>query len=106
MAGELSLLPAAPRADLPGLPALVRCSTYLQGMDVVQAIAALPRVKDNTNSPFFQAGKASGGWVAVEWGVVAGWLGGMAFPPQFYYVSRLFLATAAAAAAAAVDSNR
>lgn len=29
-------------------------------MDVVQAIAALPRVKDNTGSPFFQAGKASG----------------------------------------------
>ncbi|KAL4447457.1 hypothetical protein ABPG75_004676 [Micractinium tetrahymenae] len=32
----------------------------VQGMDVVQAIAALPRVKDNTNSPFFQAGKLAG----------------------------------------------
>jgi len=36
---------------------------WWQGMDVVEAIAALPRVKDNTNSPFFQAGKMSGGWV-------------------------------------------
>ena len=40
----------------------------LQGMDVVAAIAALPRVKDNTSSPFFQAGKLSGaspphGWL-------------------------------------------
>lgn len=32
----------------------------VQGMDVVEAIAALPRVKDNTNSPFFQAGKVAG----------------------------------------------
>lgn len=31
-----------------------------QGMDVVEALAALPRVKDNTSSPFFQAGKLSG----------------------------------------------
>jgi peptidyl-prolyl cis-trans isomerase B (cyclophilin B) len=38
----------------------------MQGMDVVQAIAALPRVKDNTNSPFFQAGKAAGGRRAVR----------------------------------------
>jgi hypothetical protein len=29
-------------------------------MEVVQAIAALPRVKNNTNSPFFQYGKATG----------------------------------------------
>ncbi|PSC75061.1 peptidyl-prolyl cis-trans cyclophilin-type [Micractinium conductrix] len=32
----------------------------VEGMDVVAAIAALPRVKDNTSSPFFQAGKLSG----------------------------------------------
>ncbi|EFN59900.1 hypothetical protein CHLNCDRAFT_132922 [Chlorella variabilis] len=32
----------------------------VQGMDVVRAVAALPRVKDNTNSPFFQYGKATG----------------------------------------------
>ena len=44
----------------------VCCCGCLQGMDVVQAIAALPRVKDNTNSPFFQAGKAAGGWVGGQ----------------------------------------
>ncbi|KAI7843260.1 hypothetical protein COHA_003094 [Chlorella ohadii] len=32
----------------------------VEGMDVVAALAALPRVKDNTSSPFFQAGKLSG----------------------------------------------
>ncbi|KAI3429274.1 hypothetical protein D9Q98_005370 [Chlorella vulgaris] len=32
----------------------------VEGMEVVQAIAALPRVKNNTNSPFFQYGKATG----------------------------------------------
>jgi hypothetical protein len=43
-------------------PGLTEC--WLQGMDVVCAIAALPRVKDNSESPFFKAGKASGGWQA------------------------------------------
>ena len=32
----------------------------LEGQDVVDAIAALPRVKDNSGSPFFKAGKAGG----------------------------------------------
>lgn len=32
----------------------------VQGLDVVERIAALPRVKDNTGSPYFQAGKALG----------------------------------------------
>ena len=32
----------------------------VSGMDVVAAIAALPVVKDNTGSPFFQLGKANG----------------------------------------------
>lgn len=32
----------------------------VEGQDVVNAIAALPRVKDNRSSPFFQAGKATG----------------------------------------------
>jgi hypothetical protein len=47
-------------ADQPGLSWVVLLFTA-QGMEVVQAIAQLPRVKDNTNSPFFQAGKAAGG---------------------------------------------
>lgn len=33
-----------------------------QGMDVVEALAGLPRVADNTGSPYFQAGKALGAW--------------------------------------------
>ncbi len=37
-------------------------------MDVVEAIAALPRVKDNTNSPFFQAGKVAGVHAALDCG--------------------------------------
>ncbi len=37
----------------------------LKGMDVVAAMSALPRVKDNTNSPFFRYGKATGGWLCV-----------------------------------------
>ena len=37
-----------------------RVLLMLQGMEIVQAIAALPRVKNNTNSPFFQYGKATG----------------------------------------------
>lgn len=43
-------------------------------MDVVQAIADLPRVKDNTASPFFQAGKAAGGALSGtgRWGI-EGW---------------------------------
>ncbi len=40
--------------------ALLMATPFAQGMDVVAALAALPRVKDNTNSPFFQAGKLSG----------------------------------------------
>lgn len=48
--------PSSPRQP-PGCPAT---RPALQGMEVVAAIAALPRVKDNTGSPFFQAGKASG----------------------------------------------
>jgi peptidyl-prolyl cis-trans isomerase B (cyclophilin B) len=32
----------------------------VEGQDVVEAIAALPRVKDNSSSPFFKAGKAGG----------------------------------------------
>lgn len=32
----------------------------IQGLDVVEKLAALPRVKDNSGSPFFKAGKASG----------------------------------------------
>lgn len=32
----------------------------VEGFDVVQEISKLPRVKDNTNSPFFKAGKAAG----------------------------------------------
>lgn len=38
-------------------------------------IAALPRVKDNTGSPFFQAGKLSGARAAA-----AGWLLGCWWP--------------------------
>ena len=32
----------------------------VEGMDVVKALAALPRVRDNSKSPFFMAGKAAG----------------------------------------------
>jgi peptidyl-prolyl cis-trans isomerase B (cyclophilin B) len=32
----------------------------VEGQDVVDAISALPRVKDNSGSPFFKAGKAGG----------------------------------------------
>jgi len=32
----------------------------VKGMDVVECLARLPRVRDNTNSPFFQAGKRAG----------------------------------------------
>jgi peptidyl-prolyl cis-trans isomerase B (cyclophilin B) len=32
----------------------------VEGQDVVDAIAAMPRVKDNSESPFFKAGKAGG----------------------------------------------
>eukprot|EP00890_Picochlorum_soloecismus_P000904 jgi/Picsp_1/1814/NSC_05281-R1_peptidyl-prolyl cis-trans isomerase len=32
----------------------------VEGMDVVERLSRLPRVKDNTNSPFFQAGKRAG----------------------------------------------
>lgn len=32
----------------------------VEGMEVVRAVAALPRVKDNSGSPFFLAGKAAG----------------------------------------------
>lgn len=39
---------------------MLMATPFAQGMDVVAALAALPRVKDNTNSPFFQAGKLSG----------------------------------------------
>lgn len=47
---------AAPRLDETNLVV----GRVIQGMDVVAALAALPRVKDNTYSPFFQAGKISG----------------------------------------------
>ena len=32
----------------------------VEGQDVVDALSALPRVKDNSGSPFFKAGKAGG----------------------------------------------
>ena len=32
----------------------------IEGLDIVDALASLPRVKDNSSSPFFKAGKASG----------------------------------------------
>ena len=34
--------------------------TVLEGMDVVEAIAALPTVKDNSSSPFFAVAKSIG----------------------------------------------
>ena len=62
MCGGGSIRSSASGADQP--PTLTPHPSPLypsaQGLDLVQQLAALPRVKDNTASPFFQAGKAAG----------------------------------------------
>ena len=48
-------------APTPGLDSLnLVLGRVVEGMDVVEKIAGLPRVADNTGSPYFMAGKALG----------------------------------------------
>lgn len=47
---------AAPELDATNLVV----GHVVEGMEVVQALAALPRVRNNSDSPFFKAGKAAG----------------------------------------------
>ena len=48
-------------APTPGLDALnLVLGRVVEGMDVVERIAALPRAADNGGSPYFMAGKALG----------------------------------------------
>lgn len=47
---------AAPELDYTNLV----IGKVVKGMDVIERLSRLPRVRDNTNSPFFQAGKRAG----------------------------------------------
>ena len=50
-------------APEPGLDATnLVVGRVVEGMDVVRAVAALPRVKNNEGSLFFKAGKVAGAW--------------------------------------------
>ena len=56
--GTEIFITTGPAPNLDGTNLLV--GRVVSGMDVVEKLQKLPRVKNNTNSPFFQAGKKAG----------------------------------------------